>query len=271
MNCSKCGSTVVVGKGFCTQCGNAITPEASEPSRPHTRPSVNQRAADMGRTRFLPAGQTRHQPVRQVYRTDIVFAFDATGSMGRHMDNLRDTTIAFSRDLESNNIDSRFGLVEYRDLTHGEPIHNHGFARTPEEFRSWIAGLREHGGVDEPESAIDALSAALEMPFRDGATRIVTLITDASYHEPGENGRTMESVCQEFRSKKIVAYVIGPDLPGYLLLTESMGGMLFNLESDAAGFRRIVKSLGKSISETVPRMTDVRAAADAALGRTRVR
>lgn len=271
MNCPKCGNTVADDKNFCAQCGTPMRASTLGPSRTHMSTSTHPRPADMARTRPLPVEPAVHTGARRLYRADIVVVFDCTGSMGPYIEGIKNTVIGFSRDLEDHNIEARLGLVEYRDLKIGEPTNVHGFARAAEEFRSWVAGLDDHGGGDEPESAIDALCSALEMPFREDAVRIVTLITDASYHEPSETGRTMNDVCRDFRTRRIVAYVIGPDLPGYARLADCMGGILFNIESDPEGFRRIVQSLGKSISQTVPRMTDVCSAADRALGRTRVR
>lgn len=271
MNCSKCGSKIVDGKNFCSQCGTPVRIVPHTSVHEHGDPLSHTRSADLTRTRTMPAEPGGYRGSRRMYRADIVFAFDSTGSMGPYIEGLKNTVIGFSHDLEDNHIDVRLGLVEYRDLKCGEPINNHGFAGSAERFRGLVGGLKDEGGGDEPESAIDALCEALNMPFRDNAARIIALITDASYHEPGENGATMEDVCQRLRAEKVVAYVIGPDLPGYVRLTDSMGGILFNIESDPEGFRQIVKSLGKSISETVPRLTDVRTAADAALSRTRVR
>jgi hypothetical protein len=209
---------------------------------------------------------------RKRYPTDIVVMFDCTGSMGPYIQGMKDMTISFSRDLEANNIDARLGLVEYRDVKIGEATRVHGFASTADEFRRWVGALDATGGGDEPESAIDAGFSALQgMPFRDGATRIFVWITDASYHEPAENGQTMETLVRELTAKRTVAYVIGPDLPGYVRLADAMGGIFFDISKNPEEFRRIVKSLGKSISETVPRMRDIRAARDAALSRTRVR
>jgi hypothetical protein len=191
--------------------------------------------------------------------------------MGPYISGMKDMAIGFSRDLEDNAIDARLGLVEFRDLKIGEETRVYGFAGEPDTFRSWIGVLKDSGGGDEPESAIDGMYSAMGMDFRPDATRIAALITDAPPHDPGENGHTMSDLNKDIRSQKLVTYVIGPEIPGYVNLANAMGGVFFNIRKDAEGFRRIVKSLGKSISETVPRMRDIRAAADAALARTRVR
>lgn len=285
MNCSTCGSPIPDAAAFCVQCGSKVAKEDTAPSVRSAATTAYASRADMQKTRAMPAGgdtgtadkrggvaQPRvSERKRARYPTDIVVLFDCTGSMGPYIDGMKDMTIGFSRDLEANNIDARLGLVEYRDVKIGEPTRVHGFAATPEEFRGWTGALRANGGGDEPESAIDAgFSAIKELSFRDNATRIFVWITDASYHEPAENGQTMETLIRELAARKTVAYVIGPDLPGYGRLADGMGGIFFDIRKNPEEFCRIVKSLGKSISETVPRMRDIRAAADAALSRTRV-
>lgn len=290
MNCPNCSSPLTEGAAFCVQCGTRL--ELHEPA--HTagghraeKTSAYSSRADLHKTRAMTedgkraqAAARSHQPTagRQRtagksharYPTDVTFVFDCTGSMGPYIEGLKDMTIGFSKDLEENNIDVRLGLVEYRDVKIGEATKVHGFAKSPEQFRGWVGSLRATGGGDEPESAIDAgYSGLKELSFRGNATQVFTWITDASYHEPAENGQTMDALIQELVKRRAITYVIGPELPGYRRLADCMGGIFFDIRNNPEEFRRIVKSLGKSISETVPRMRDIRAAADAALSRTK--
>ena len=266
MKCTTCGNQVSDATAFCGQCGSPVD-SASVP--PSTATRAFSPRGGLGQTNVMPRASSCAPQLAHKYKADIVPVFDCTASMTPSIEGLKSTVVGFSRDLEDNNIDCALGLVEYRDFKIGEKTVVHGFASSPEKFRKWVGRLRASGGGDEPESAIDALYSAMSMPFRTGATRIITLITDASYHEPGENGKTMEDVIAAMRTNKIIVYVIGPDLPGYRRLADCMGGILFNISGDPAEFRRIVKSLGQSISETVPRMSDLRSAADKAFSHTR--
>lgn len=267
MNCDSCGNTIPDGASFCGQCGHKT--DVRPPPRSHATSLFSHRS-DVGRTRVMPAALQKLPKVQKRFATDIVVVFDCTASMGPHIQALKKTVSGFSQDLEDNNIDCRLGLVEYRDLKIGEETLVHGFANSPETFRSWVGRLTDSGGGDEPESAIDALYSAMGMDFRSEATRIIVLITDASAHDPGENGKTMNDVIASVKAQKIIVYVIGPDLPGYRSLSDCMGGILFSISRDPDEFRRIVKSLGASISATVPRMTDLRGAADRAFSKTRI-
>ena len=288
MNCPQCGNSMPDSAAFCGQCGSRFTPADTGDSHGSPAADSGARRADLQKTRAMPDRPDRQRELdlmqspptavpgrgiggrRKRYTTDIVVVFDCTSSMTPFIEGMKDMAISFSRDLEADNIDARLGLVEYRDVKICEPTNVHGFAETAEDFRSWLASLTATGGGDEPESAIDAgYSAISEIRFREDAAKILVWITDASYHDPAENGRTMDDLIQELVSRKILAYVIGPDLPGYVRLADCMGGIFFDIMKNPEEFRRIVKSLGKSISETVPRMRDIRSAADAALGRTR--
>jgi|GEM_PF-2441023 len=282
MRCAQCNNSVPDGATFCGQCGNRMESVHGDSGvRPPER-------RDLQKTRAMPERIEQHPEFtfaeatatsshqrgigrqRRHYPTDIVILMDCTSSMTPYIEGMKDMTISLSRDLEANDIDARLGLVEFRDVKIGERTRVHGFAQTPEEFRSWIARLTASGGGDEPESAIDAGYSALdEMVFRENAAKVLAWITDASYHEPAENGRTMDDLIREIVSRQILAYVIGPDLPGYIRLTECMKTLFFDIQKNPDGFRQTIKKFGKSITETVPRMRDMRSAADEALGRTR--
>lgn len=275
MKCRKCGSDLPPAATFCGQCG------ARSSTAP--APGMGTCSEDMTKTRALPSSpQDRRgdrpdsrgpSSVRGLlrYLVDIVFLFDATGSMGPFMRAMQDLVIGFVLDLEANNIDAALGLVEYRDEKIGEPTIVHGMAKTAEEFRGWISALDAHGGGDEPESGIDAGYAAMDrISFRDRAARIFVWITDASSHDPGENGRTIEDLPRDLASRKILAYVIGPELPGYLNLAGHTGGLFYRIDKNPEEFRRIVGSLRSSITDTVAGRRDMKAAAEAAMGRTRV-
>ena len=286
MNCKNCSSPLAERAAFCVQCGTKVSapePAPRDGGRPSAKTSAYSSRADLHKTRVMEGDGRRSQSQprprqdgggrRQAhprYSTDVVFNFDATGSMQPYIDALKEMVIGFSKDLEANNIDVRLGLVEYRDVRIGEATKVHGFAESPEQFRGWIGSLHASGGGDEPESAIDAgYSGINELSFRDNATKVFVWITDASYHEPSENGQTMDALNEELVKRRIITYVIGPELPGYRRLADAMGGIFFDIRNNPEEFRRIVTSLGKSISETVPRMRDIRAAADAALSRTK--
>lgn len=281
MNCSKCSGTIPAGASFCTHCGHPVElaahgsderPKSPVPVKDEASPpSVSHRPAPEFAKPHSEAATSRGRVgARKLYHADVVFAFDCTSSMGPYIEGLKNSLLEFAKDLEANNIDAQLGLVEFRDLKISEPLRNYGFAKTIGEFRAWVASLKDEGGGDVPESALDAISEALKFSFRKDTVRILVLITDAPYHEPSESGQTMDDLCREIKTQKIVAYVIGPDIPGYIQLTDTMGGILFNIGRDTESFRRILTSLGRSISDTVPRMVGLRSAADVALARTRV-
>jgi hypothetical protein len=84
----------------------------------------------------------------------------------------------------------RVGLVAFRD----HPPQDHTFVTRNFGFTSDIAVMRQNlrrlvakGGGDGPEAQTAALSDALNMDWRNGAIKIVILITDAPPHGIGED------------------------------------------------------------------------------------
>ncbi|MGB3548239.1 MAG: VWA domain-containing protein [Saprospiraceae bacterium] len=119
---------------------------------------------------------------------DIVFAVDATGSMGDEIKYLQSELADIIRRV-TDSLDSRqaprFGSVFYRDkgdvyLTRLSPLDDR-----PATVLDFIAKQRAEGGGDTPEGVDAALAAALDrMSWReDAAARLLFLVLDASPHQ----------------------------------------------------------------------------------------
>jgi len=219
------------------------------------------------RTMTLPRGGVR---AKLRHLLDLFIVLDCTSSMGPVFKKLQKILREFFGELGGAGIDFAATLIEFRDLkTMHEPILIHGPTSSVTELKRVISGLRDEGGGDEPESQIDAMAKVTELGLRPGATRVAVLITDATPHDPDASGLTMPELVELLARHRVVSYVVGPDIPKYRSLAESFGGIHFNLEDDPAGFKKVILTLGKSISETVAMGPDLRGAASRALGRTK--
>ena len=115
---------------------------------------------------------------------DFVFVLDVTATMGDYINAVRANVDKFTKNLLAKGIDFRLGLVTYSDSV--EVIRQP--TSDVQEFLWWLSGTQAKGGKDEKENALDALNAAMHLKFRPAASRMALLITDAPYHQKGEDG-----------------------------------------------------------------------------------
>jgi hypothetical protein len=127
---------------------------------------------------------------------DLAFVFDTTGSMGDDIDSAKSaaTEIAQRWVLMPN---GRVGLVQYRDQ--GDSFVSRlelGLTNDPSAFQAAVDSLTADEGGDYEESLLTALMTALDgMDWRDGASKVIVVITDAPGKDPEpETGLTMAQV-----------------------------------------------------------------------------
>ncbi len=115
---------------------------------------------------------------------DFVFVLDVTATMGDYINAVRANVDKFAKNLLAKGIDFRLGLVTYSDSVE--------VVRQPtsdvQEFLWWLSSAQAKGGKDEKENALEALNAAMKLKFRPAASKMALLITDAPYHQKGEDG-----------------------------------------------------------------------------------
>jgi Mg-chelatase subunit ChlD len=116
---------------------------------------------------------------------DVVFVLDVTASMQWALNDLKNGIGKFADALSKAQIDFRLGLVTFQDLTiPGEKVEvilfdGAPFTANPATFRDKVGLLKAEGGGDIPESSLEGLTEAVKMPFRQGTTKMILLITDA--------------------------------------------------------------------------------------------
>lgn len=131
----------------------------------------------------------------QAYCVDIAMLIDATGSMAPIIDEVKDNALSFctkfheAMETNGKNVEElRIKVIPFRDFEcdGDQSLDDSGFFTLPEQneaFRRYVSGITAKGGGDEPESALEAVAAAMrsEWTTKGGKRRHVILVfTDAS-------------------------------------------------------------------------------------------
>ncbi|KAJ3771115.1 elongation factor-2 kinase [Lentinula raphanica] len=127
---------------------------------------------------------------------DLVFVQDCTGSQGSYISSAtKNIENICGHIFESGKLqaveDLRIGLVAFRDhppQDHTYIVKNFGFSSDISKVQKDLSTLYASGGGDGPEAVTAALVEALNMDWREHASRMVVLIADAPPHGIGEYG-----------------------------------------------------------------------------------
>ncbi|MBN2475503.1 MAG: VWA domain-containing protein [Pirellulales bacterium] len=158
-------------------------------------------------------------------RADIVILMDTTGSMSPSIDELKKKCATFSEQLRKQALKHRFALIGFGDTQETSWIDRRDFTSDVDAFVRAVDEVRRFDGGDAPESALDALEAALQLPFDRGAIRQFYLVTDATYHEPSRSGATAEDVATRLHEEKVLLWVFSKARfkPDYMRLLGEAG------------------------------------------------
>ena len=137
---------------------------------------------------------------RVTYFADIVFCIDATGSMGKVIEMVKQNALSFRQDLakamkaKGKTIQQlRIRVIAFRDyIADGEnAMMATDFFLLPEEvetFSKCVNGIQATGGGDIPEDGLEALAFAIRSKWTMEAAKkrhVIVLWTDAGVHELG--------------------------------------------------------------------------------------
>ncbi len=197
-------------------------------------------------------GESIHEHPNQC---DIVFAIDATGSMGGVINNVKNNIRKFSEAIVDQGIDIRFSIIEYRDITCKEATKLHTLRGSHwyedvESIETILGDIKATGGGDTPESAVDALGqvASNKMFWRSNATKFAFLFTDANHKNENNYGYdTLEDVANVLRNKDIITSVVTKSsyVKDYDCLKRT-GGQIYDTISSSSFYSEL-KSLSDSI------------------------
>jgi len=127
---------------------------------------------------------------------DLVFVQDCTGSQGSYISSAtKNIQLICDNIYQSGKLQSRedlcVGLVAFRDhppQDHTYVTRNFGFSSDIDKVHRDLSSLYASGGGDGPEAVTAALAEALNMDWREQASKMIVLIADAPPHGIGEYG-----------------------------------------------------------------------------------
>lgn len=124
-------------------------------------------------------------------RLDLVFCVDLTSSMTAFISQARAHVRRILESLAAlPDLDLSVALVGYRDHGFPEVLELHPFTRDVSALAAALerAQVVSHpSNTDSAEAVFTALDAALHLPWRQGAFRVVVLVGDAPPHACGAN------------------------------------------------------------------------------------
>jgi Mg-chelatase subunit ChlD len=125
-------------------------------------------------------------------KIDIVFCVDCTASMGSYIKAAQENVVKIVQDLIcSEKADLRFALISYRDHPPQDSTYvtkKFEFTQSFQQMQTNVATMSAQGGGDGPEAVTAALHEALNLDYRDDATKFCILIADAPPHGLGVSG-----------------------------------------------------------------------------------
>jgi hypothetical protein len=145
---------------------------------------------------------------------DICLVFDTTGSMSDKIDGLSSCMTGFVDRLAGLGLDWRITTVPFGDLTvpRDRVVGDLPFVRSVIAAKALIRRMpRFSGGANEGESSIEAMRTALSKPWRDGAVKILVLLTD----EPAVGPERADVVRRAIRQAEAICFCVTSDAPYY--------------------------------------------------------
>jgi outer membrane protein OmpA-like peptidoglycan-associated protein len=146
--------------------------------------------------------------------------------MQKYIDDVRKNIIRFTSALQKRGIDYRISLVMFSDIV--EEVYP--FTENVEEFKDWLSKVIAGGGKDEKENALEAIKMASTLKFRSIADKVLIILTDAPYHQKGEDGvgkteETTNSILQQLNDNDLRLFSIVPKgLSEYEFLSDKTRG-----------------------------------------------
>jgi len=164
---------------------------------------------------------------------DFVFVVDITGSMQPIINSIISNISSFTQNLLKRGIDYRIGMVLFGDDV--ERIYDP--TQNVFTFLSWNSCVKAKGGGDVKENALEALESTVgSIKWRNEATRVNVLITDAPYHQKGEEGngttnQTTESIIELLQRNQIRVFsIVPPKIDQYQFISLKTRGASYDIE-----------------------------------------
>lgn len=186
-------------------------------------------------------------PVAEQVSVDFIFVIDITGSMQPSINQVKENITNFTNSLTQRGIDFRLGLILFDDDVSRifKPTNKTA------DFIGWLNTIRAFGGGDEKENALNAMNEVTNFKFRPEASRVAVLITDAPYHQAGENGQgttrfTTETIVDKLIKNEVRVFsIVPPKLQNYQLISRATRGNYFDIDFS---FSTILDNFSKQLT-----------------------
>jgi hypothetical protein len=148
---------------------------------------------------------------------DICFCMDATGSMSGLINGVKNCIISVSQRISSSTgMNSRFGLVVYRDYCDGALRHQIWDFTNSTNLSGYLGSVTATGGGDGPEDCFGGLYAACTKINWKAPARVIIWMGDAPQHglkysgggdtypSGDPDGITSQKIFEQLRENKII-------------------------------------------------------------------
>ncbi|CAC5367256.1 unnamed protein product [Mytilus coruscus] len=167
-------------------------------------------------------------PLSQHGQLDLAFLMDTTGSMTSYINSAKQNIREIVEEIvATSKSDVRLALIEYRDHSPEDKTfvtRKNDFTSSVSIMKSWLNVARARGGGDRPEAVADAMYQATKLSWRQDATKMCVMISDAPPHGlvPSEdtsfpygspNGHDPMQIARDLAQKGVTLYIIGVEPP----------------------------------------------------------
>lgn len=188
---------------------------------------------------------------------ELVFVIDSTGSMSGAIENVKTRITSFVNSLETQGVNLRIGIVEYRDIEEdgmdSTIIHelNHSpWMNSTSEMVEVLNGISADGGGDYPETVIDGLGYLVDgetIPWSSDSYKFAVVLTDAGYKVANRHGfNSLQEVADALLAAGITTSVVTEEseFSTYDALPDTTGGIKADISSD---FSTVLADLANQI------------------------
>lgn len=188
---------------------------------------------------------------------ELVFVIDSTGSMSGAIENVKTRITSFVNSLETQGVNLRIGIVEYRDIEEdgmdSTIIHelNHSpWMNSTSEMVEVLNGISAGGGGDYPETVIDGLGYLVDgetIPWSSDSYKFAVVLTDAGYKVANRHGfNSLQEVADALLAAGITTSVVTEEseFSTYDALPDTTGGIKADISSD---FSTVLADLANQI------------------------
>ena len=190
-------------------------------------------------------------------KAELVFVIDSTGSMGGAINNVKTGITSFVNSLETQGVNLRIGIVEYRDIEvdglDSTIIHelNHSpWMNSTSEMVEVLNGISAGGGGDDPETVIDGLGYLVNgetIPWSSDSYKFAVVLTDAGCKIANRHGyNSLQEVADALLQADIHTSVVtkASEYSTYEELYTTTGGTKADIYSD---FSTVLADLANQI------------------------